>query len=309
MIYEPGEKNAGAAPDLARPARPPKSPSIRAPNTCSLRHTRPVQTFRERVREIVFESDTPAGRAFDVALIGCILTSVGAVLLDSSPEFHVAHGPLLYRIEWFFTILFTVEYFTRLWCVDRPLRYATSFYGVVDLLGTMPTYVSVIVPGTQFLLVFRFLRVLRVFRVLRLLRYVGEADVLIDALRSSRRKITVFLFTVVSLVVVAGAVMYLIEGQAHGFTSIPISMYWAVVTLTTVGYGDISPATPLGRLIASTLMIIGYAIIAVPTGIFSVQLSEAMRNRGSPRVCPACSADGHVAAAAFCWRCGSRLHL
>jgi voltage-gated potassium channel len=179
---------------------------------------------------------------------------------------------------------------------------------VVDLLGTLPTYLSLFLPGAQFLLVIRILRVLRVFRVLRLLRYVGEADVLIEALRSSRRKVTVFLFTVLSLVVVAGSIMYLVEGEANGFTSIPISMYWAVVTVTTVGYGDISPVTPLGRLIASALMILGYAIIAVPTGIFSVQLSEAMRKRENTRSCPRCVAEGHSGEASFCWRCGSPLH-
>lgn len=268
-----------------------------------------MQTFRDKTRIVIFEAETPAGRAFDVILIVCILASVGAVFLDSIPTIHRKYAHALYAIEWFFTILFTIEYAARLWCVERPLRYARSFYGVIDLLGTVPTYLSLFLPGAQFLLVIRFLRVLRVFRVLRLLRYVGEADVLIEALRKSRRKVTVFLFTVVSLVVVTGSIMYLVEGEANGFTSIPISMYWAIVTVTTVGYGDISPVTPLGRLIASALMILGYAIIAVPTGIFSVQLSEAMRRRGTTRVCPRCVAEGHSDEASFCWRCGSRLHL
>ena len=267
-----------------------------------------MQTLRERARIVIFEAETPAGRAFDVVLIACILASVSAVFLDSVPAMHRAHAQALYRIEWFFTVLFTLEYAARLWCVERPLRYARSFYGVVDLLGTVPTYLSLFLPGAQFLLVIRILRVLRVFRVLRLLRYVGEADVLIEALRSSRRKVTVFLFTVLSLVVVAGSIMYLVEGEANGFTSIPISMYWAVVTVTTVGYGDISPVTPLGRLIASALMILGYAIIAVPTGIFSVQLSETMRKRQNTRTCPRCVAEGHSGEASFCWRCGSPLH-
>jgi voltage-gated potassium channel len=267
-----------------------------------------MQTLRDRARIVIFEAETPAGRTFDVVLIVCILASVGVVFLDSVPAIHRAYARTLYGIEWFFTILFTVEYAARLWCVERPLRYARSFYGVVDLLGTLPTYLSLFVPGTQFLLVIRILRVLRVFRVLRLLRYVGEADVLIEALRSSRRKVTVFLFTVLSLVVVTGSIMYLVEGEANGFTSIPISMYWAVVTVTTVGYGDISPVTPLGRLIASALMILGYAIIAVPTGIFSVQLSEAMRKRQNTRACARCAAEGHSGEASFCWRCGSPLH-
>ena len=183
-----------------------------------------MQTLRERVRTIVFESETRAGRAFDAAVIGCVLASVVAVFLDSIPAVHRAHADVLYGIEWFFTILFTIEYAVRLWCVDRPLAYARSFYGLVDLLGTIPTYLSLFLPGARFLLAIRVLRVLRVFRVLRLLRYVGEADVLIEALRSSRRKVTVFLFTVLSVVVVCGSVMYLVEGEANGFTSIPISM-------------------------------------------------------------------------------------
>jgi voltage-gated potassium channel len=267
-----------------------------------------VQTLRDQVKTVIFESETPAGRAFDVALIVCILASVSAVFLDSINSIHAEYAELLYGVEWSFTILFTIEYAARLWCVEQPMRYARSFYGVVDLLGTLPTYLSLFLPGTQLLLAIRILRVMRVFRVFRLLRYVGEADVLVEALRNSRRKITVFLFTVLSLVVVTGSIMYLIEGPANGFTSIPISMYWAVVTVTTVGYGDISPVTPLGRLIASALMILGYAIIAVPTGIFSVQLSEAMRKQANTRVCPRCVAEGHANEASFCWRCGSQLH-
>jgi len=266
-----------------------------------------VASLRETTRIIIFEAETPAGRAFDVGLIVCILVSVGAVFLDTVPSIHATHGRLLYGVEWFFTIVFSIEYAARLWCIRQPMRYARSFYGIVDLLGILPTYLSLLIAGTQYLLVIRILRVLRVFRVLRLLRYVREADVLIDALRDSQRKITVFLFTVVSLVVIFGSLMYLIEGEAHGFVSIPSSMYWAVVTLTTVGYGDISPQTPVGRFIASALMIMGYAIIAVPYGIFSVHLTRAMRRRENTRVCPSCATEGHAQEAAFCWRCGSGL--
>jgi voltage-gated potassium channel len=268
----------------------------------------PMDTLRDQARTIIFEAETPAGRAFDVVLIICILVSVVAVFLDTVPPINAAYGELLYVVEWCFTILFTIEYAARLWCIEHPARYARSFYGVVDLLGILPTYLSIFFVGAQYLLVIRILRVLRVFRVLRLLRYVREADILFEAVRGSRRKILVFLVLVLSVVVIAGSVMYLVEGPEHGFTSIPASMYWAVVTVTTVGYGDISPETPLGRFIASAVMILGYAIIAVPTGIFSVQLTEAMRRRQNTRSCPSCAADGHAGEASFCWRCGSKLH-
>jgi voltage-gated potassium channel len=195
-----------------------------------------VSDLRERFRIVIFESDTPAGRAFDVALIVCILLSVALVFLDSLPAVHEDFGRAIYGLEWAFTLLFTVEYGARLWCVERPLRYARSFYGVVDFLGILPTYLSLFVPGAQYLLVVRILRVLRVFRVLRLIRFVAEADLLLEALRRGRRKVTVFFLTVMSLIVVFGSVMYVVEGPENGFTSIPQSLYWAIVTLTTVGY-------------------------------------------------------------------------
>jgi voltage-gated potassium channel len=209
--------------------------------------------------------------------------------------------------EWFFTILFTIEYVLRLYSVGRPHRYATSFFGIVDLLAVLPTYFSVFFPGSQYLLVIRILRVLRIFRVFKLVQYLGEANLLIQALRASRRKITVFLFTVATLVVVFGALMYLIEDASSGFTSIPASIYWAVVTLTTVGYGDISPKTPVGQALSVLIMIIGYGIIAVPTGIVTVELSQAFKKKLSTQACPECSREGHDSDATHCKFCGAKL--
>ena len=264
-------------------------------------------SLKQSVHQVIFEADTPAGRLFDIALIVFILLSVAVVLLDSIESVHIVHGDLLYRIEWVFTVVFTIEYLLRLWCIQNSVLYARSFYGIVDLLGILPTYLSLVITGAQYMLVIRVLRVLRVFRVLRLVRYVNEASVLTEALKASRRKITMFLFTVLTMVVVFGSLMYLVEGPANGFTSIPKSIYWAVVTLTTVGYGDISPATPLGRFVASIVMIMGYAIIAVPTGIVTMELSEASRRSANTRSCSHCSAEGHQREATYCWRCGSHL--
>lgn len=256
---------------------------------------------------MIFEADTPGGRLFDIALILGILLSVLAVLLDSVAPLRAAHGAFFQRVEWGFTILFTMEYLLRLWCIKHTILYARSFYGIVDLLGILPTYLSLLLPGAQYMLVIRVLRVLRVFRVLRLVRYVNEASLITQALKASRRKITVFLFSVLTMVVVFGALMYLVEGPENGFTSIPHSIYWAVVTLTTVGYGDISPGTPLGKFVASIVMIMGYAVIAVPTGIVTLELSEAARGSANTRSCVTCSAEGHQREATYCWRCGAHL--
>lgn len=268
----------------------------------------PTESLRDRVRLVIFEANTPAGKAFDVGLICCILISVLAVLLDSVVAFHARYGAFFYAIEWFFTVLFTVEYAVRLWCIQHPLRYAKSFYGVVDLLCILPTYLSLLVADTQYLLVIRILRVLRVFRVLRMVRYVADAEILTQALIASRRKITVFISTVFALVIIFGSMMYLIEGDEHGFTSIPRSIYWAVITLTTVGYGDLTPHTPLGQALATVVMIMGYGIIAVPTGIVTLELSEAHRRAANTRTCPSCAVEGHIREATFCWRCGSHLY-
>ncbi len=263
--------------------------------------------WRGRLHEVIFEADTAAGRTFDVLLLWCIVLSVLAVLLESVAAVHERYAWYLRAAEWTFTILFTVEYVLRFVCVGRPLRYASSFFGVVDLLAIVPTYLSVLLPGAQTLLVIRALRLLRVFRVLKLVRFVEEARVLGQALRASRHKITIFLGTVATLVLIVGTLMYLIEGEANGFDSIPRSIYWAIVTLTTVGYGDIAPATVLGQMLASVVMILGYSIIAVPTGIVTVELSKATRGQVSTQACPQCSAEGHDADAKHCKYCGARL--
>ena len=269
---------------------------------------RPSTKRRARLHEVIFESDTPAGRYFDLALTWLILLSVATVVLESVREVRVQYGKLLYALEWVFTLLFTVEYSLRLLSVRRPLRYARSFFGVIDLLAIIPTYLSVFVPGSQYLLVIRILRLLRVFRLLKLSEYVAEADTLRRALRASRRKISVFISAVVLLVVIIGALMYVIEGEANGFTSIPRSIYWAIVTLTTVGYGDLSPKTSFGQIVASIVMIIGYGIIAVPTGIVSVELAQAVRQKlVSGQSCPSCSAEGHDPDAICCKYCGATL--
>lgn len=259
------------------------------------------------MHEVIFEADTPAGKGFDVVLIGCILISVMTVMLDSIDLFRAQHGILLYRIEWIFTLLFTGEYILRLLCVGRPLKYAISFYGVIDLLAIIPTYVSLFLPGTQYLLVIRILRILRIFRVLKLATYLGEANLLAKALQASRRKIFVFLFTVFTLVVIFGSLMYVIEGGENGFTSIPRSIYWAIVTMTTVGYGDISPQTIVGQAFSSIVMILGYGIIAVPTGIVTVEMSQTFSRKVSTQTCLQCSAEGHDTDARYCKFCGAEL--
>jgi voltage-gated potassium channel len=266
------------------------------------------RTPRERWRRIIFEHDTRTGRAFDVALIVAILGSVLVVVLDSLPSLPERTHRALWVLEWVFTGLFTVEYAARLWCAPDRKVYAKSFFGVVDLLATLPTWLSVFFPQGRFLALVRVLRVLRVFRILKLTTYVSEASVLVQALRASRHKIAVFVFTVLTTVAVVGSLMFLVEGPASGFTSIPAAMYWAIVTMTTVGYGDIAPETTLGRVLASALMVLGYGIIAVPTGIMTVELQRAARGL-SPRAvrCAACGREGHDADAVHCKQCGAKL--
>lgn len=259
------------------------------------------------MHEVIFEADTPAGKAFDVALLVAIVLSVMAVSLESVAPVRAAFGRELRVAEWVFTVLFTVEYILRLICVGRPIRYAASFFGVVDLLAILPTYLSLFIPGSQSLLVIRALRLLRVFRVFKLAHLVSQAEILMTALRASRGKITVFLGTVMTVVMIVGAAMYLIEGEANGFTSIPRSVYWAIVTMTTVGYGDIAPQTVPGQVLAAVLMVLGYGVIAVPTGIVSVELASAERHHVTTQSCPECAAEGHDHDARFCKICGAPL--
>ncbi len=262
--------------------------------------------WRERLWEIIFEADTRAGRAFDITLLWLIIGSIVAVMLESVASIRSEYGTALRVLEWLITIVFSIEYILRLVTSQHPIRYAFSFFGIVDLLSVIPTYVSVLFPGSQSLLVIRTLRLLRVFRVLKLGRYLGQANVLLTALRSSGPKIIVFLGTVMCVVVIVGTAMYLIEGAEAGFTSIPRSVYWAIVTLTTVGYGDIAPRTVLGQGLAAAVMILGYAIIAVPTGIVSAEMVHATRPV-TTRVCAACLTEGHATSARFCRDCGESL--
>lgn len=266
-----------------------------------------LSPWRRRLFVIIFEADTPAGKAFDVGLMVCIVASVAVVMLDSVESLQEKYGTLFYVWEWCFTGLFTLEYILRLICIGQPARYARSFFGIVDLLAILPTYLNILVPGARYMLVIRVLRVLRVFRILKLVQYLEEVSTIRTALLASARKILVFLFTVWILVVVLGSIMYLIEGADNGFTSIPRSIYWAIVTLTTVGYGDITPQTPVGQVLASLIMIIGFSIIAVPTGIISAEFSQAANRRYTRIACPECSGEGHDPDAKFCKYCGTAM--
>jgi len=263
--------------------------------------------WRRKVFEVVFEADTRAGRAFDITLIWLILLSVLAVFLESRRDMRDVFGRELFVAEWFFTILFSIEYCLRLISVRRPLRYALSFYGLVDLLAILPTYIGLFVPGTHYLLTIRILRLLRIFRILKLTHYISEANVLTTALKASKRKIGVFLVAVLTIVTSVGSLMYVVEGEENGYTDIPTSIYWAIVTITTVGYGDISPQTGLGKFLASILMIMGYGIIAVPTGIVTAELTRAGITPLSTQVCPNCHAESHDLDAVYCKYCGEKL--
>jgi len=267
----------------------------------------PEGASRAYLYRVVFEAETPLGRAFDIVLIASIIFSVVIVMLDSVIAIREVHNDLLTTLEWVFTILFTFEYLLRLIVIKRPSQYAFSFFGAVDVLAVLPTYVSLVLPGGHYLLAIRALRLLRIFRVLKLAKYLREANELLDALRSSRRKIAVFLFTVLTIVVICGSFMYVIEGGENGFTSIPRSIYWAVVTLTTVGYGDISPQTEFGRTVAAIIMILGYGIIAVPTGIVTAELTNPGYARRSGQTCTSCGNRSHPANAHFCHGCGDQM--
>ncbi|MGR9014424.1 MAG: ion transporter, partial [Gammaproteobacteria bacterium] len=250
-----------------------------------------IEALRHTLYRIIYQANTPAGKGFDIALMILILASVLTITLDSVAEISRQYGELFFIAEWVFTILFSIEYILRIICIHRPIKYIASFYGFIDLLAIIPSYISIFMPGTQYLQIIRILRVLRVFRVLKLVRFINQSNLLVNALMASRLKITIFLFTICTLLVVFGSAMYLIEGPEHGFNNIPISVYWAVVTLTTVGFGDITPQTDLGRAISAVVMVIGYAIIAVPTGIFTAELSQEMKRQSTRfdrRTCPKC---------------------
>lgn len=264
--------------------------------------------WRLKLQEVIFEADTPMGKTFDVVLIVAVLLSVAAVILESVESFHVVWGAELRAAEWFFTILFSIEYVLRFISVRRPSRYVFSFFGLIDLLSVLPTYVALFIPGTQVFLIFRVFRLLRLFRVFKMVRYVREAKMLALALRASGPKITVFLFSVLAIVTIVGGVMYMIEGQTNAnFDSIPKGIYWAIVTVTTVGFGDVVPLTGLGKLMASLLMILGYGMIAVPTGIVSVELARTSKDEVSTQACPSCSAEGHDPDAVYCKYCSVKL--
>lgn len=264
-------------------------------------------TLREKLHEIIFEADTYAGKLFDIILIGSIIISVFIVMLDSVKSVRSVYGDLLLQLEWFFTILFTIEYLLRLYAVHKSIKYAASFFGIIDLLAIIPTYIGFFFPVTRYFTVVRILRVLRIFRVLKFVQYIGAAKHLLTALKNSKTKIIVFIFTVLTLVIIFGSFMYIIEGEENGFTSIPRSIYWAIVTLTTVGYGDISPQTPLGQAFAAFIMILGYGIIAVPTGIVSAEIAKMDKEIITTQVCKFCSMEGHDKDAAYCKYCGHKL--
>ncbi|MBV6494538.1 MAG: hypothetical protein LDLANPLL_02571 [Turneriella sp.] len=262
---------------------------------------------RARIHEIIYEADTRAGKAFDVALLIAILASVLVIMLDSVRALQEMFHLGFVILEWVFTILFTLEYALRLWCVNRPIKYVFSFYGLVDLISVLPTWAGLFFPQAHYLLSVRVLRMLRIFRIFKLANYLTQAEVLKQALIESRRKITVFLITVITIAVIVGSLIYIIEGEENGFTSIPRGIYWSIVTLTTVGYGDIAPKTGLGQALASIVMVMGYAIIAVPTGIVTAELTQLKLKKISTQVCPSCAAEGHDTDAKFCKDCGSKL--
>lgn len=262
--------------------------------------------WKEKLYSIIFEADTRSGKAFDVTLLIAIALSVIIVMLDSVSDLHLKYGQHFLTIEWVLTILFSIEYILRLLTVRKPVKYIFSFYGIIDFLSIIPTYISYFFGGSHFLIVIRVLRLLRIFRVFKLMRYVSAANTLKIAMRNSKAKIIVFLEVVLTTVVIVGSMMYLIEGPESGFTSIPISIYWAIVTLTTVGYGDIAPLTVLGQSLASLLMITGYAIIAVPTGIITTEMAK-IKHHSNTQVCSHCMFDEHDDDAVFCKKCGEKL--
>mgnify|MGYP001561381707 FL=1 len=270
--------------------------------------TQKQTSWKRELHEIIYEADTPNGKLFDLILLTTILASIVLVMLESIDSINDSYGTFLNISEWIITGLFTLEYILRIIAIEKPLKYIFSFYGIIDLLSTIPKYLSLIFIGSHHFAALRALRLLRVFRILKLTRYIGASNKLLIALKASRAKIGVFLFFIIILCVILGAIMYMIEGADNGFTSIPKSIYWAVVTMTTVGYGDIAPQTPFGQFIASIIMILGYAIIAIPTGIVSSEISKTDSIDTNTQSCPNCGIDGHKDGAEFCFSCGTKLN-
>ena len=272
-----------------------------------MKNQKPTTSWKHRIHEIIYEADTKSGKIFDVILLIAIITSVILVMLESVSSLDTKYHDFLNISEWIITILFTIEYILRLISIKKPLKYVFSFYGIIDLLSTIPKYLSFILVGSHNLAALRALRLLRVFRILKLARYIGASNKLLVALRASKAKIAVFIFFIVIICVILGTVMYMIEGEENGFTSIPRSVYWAIVTLTTVGFGDIAPQTPIGQLIASVIMILGYGIIAIPTGIVSSEMTKFNNINTNTQSCPNCLADNHKDKAEFCYNCGNKI--
>jgi len=270
-------------------------------------NSKPLTPLQQKLHEIIFEADTRAGKWFDILLLWAIVLSVTTVMLESVNSINAVYSQEIKFIEWSFTFIFTLEYIARLYSIGKPLKYVFSFYGIIDLLSIIPTYLGLFVAGTHTLTVIRSIRLLRVFRILKLAQFMGEAQTLSKALKASKEKIVVFLFAVLSLTFILGTVMYLIESPESGFTSIPRSIYWAIVTLTTVGYGDIAPQTVIGQMLASLLMIIGYAIIAVPTGIVGAEIAKTDTKKTNTQACKQCGKEGHDDNADFCKYCGAQL--
>lgn len=266
--------------------------------------------WRIKLYKIIYEADTPLGKLFDIVLLGLIVFSIILVMLESVSSYNIKYHEQFYFAEWVITIFFSIEYLLRIITIDKPRRYIFSFYGIVDLLSTIPSYVIFFVGGSNMFLAVRALRLLRVFRILKITRYIGESQKLTNALKNSRAKISIFLFAVLIVCIITGTLMYLVEGPDNGFTNIPISIYWCIVTLTTVGFGDIHPLTPLGRFIASFIMIIGYGVIAVPTGIVGAEISKDMNKPIDQDLitCGSCGEKEHKRSSEFCHKCGNKLH-
>jgi len=265
--------------------------------------------LKHKLNEVIFGTETPAGKGFDIILIFLILLSVTTVILDSMVALTRPYHRAIVWAEWIFTLLFTLEYLVRIYCAPQRWRYVRSFYGIIDLLSILPTYISLLVPGASYLLIVRLLRVLRIFRILKLMRYIGEANVLARSMVLSRRKILVFLLFVLVLAIVFGSLMFVVEGPDNGFTNIPTSIYWTIVTITTVGYGDIVPQTAIGQIIASAAMLTGYSIIAIPTGIFTAELAQEMQRSRRDALCDACKRGGHDVDASYCKFCGEKMSV